>query len=191
MLGPWIKVNRKKSYDKPRQCIKKWRHHFANKGLYNQSYDFSSSHVWMWKLDHKEGWAPKNWCSWTVALEKTLESPLDCKEIKPVNQKGNQPWIFIGSTDTEVEAPILWSPDVKSWLTEKTLMLGKIEDKRRRGQQRMRWLDNITNSMDMNLSKFWETVKDTESWHAAVHGVVKNLTRLSRMNNNIPLYFSF
>ena len=161
MLAPW-----KKSYDKPRQCIKKWRHHFANKGLYNQSYDFSSSHVWMWKLDHKEGWAPKNWCSWTVALEKTLESPLDCKEIKPVNQKGNQPWIFIGSTDTEVEAPILWSPDVKSWLTEKTLMLGKIEDKRRRGQQRMRW------QMASLNQRMWVWTNSGRQWRTAKAGVL-------------------
>ena len=120
MLAPW-----KKSYDKPRQCIKKWRHHFANKGLYNQSYDFSSSHVWMWKLDHKEGWAPKNWCSWTVALEKTLESPLDCKEIQSVNPKGNHSWIFFGRTDAEAEIPKLWSPDSKNWLIWKDPDAGK------------------------------------------------------------------
>ena len=114
MLAPW-----KKSYDKPRQHIKKQRHHFANKGSYSQNYDFSSGHVWMWELDHKEGWAPKNWCFWTVVLEKTLETPLDCKEIKPVNPKGNQPWIFTGRTDAEAEAIILWPPDEKSPLTGK------------------------------------------------------------------------
>ena len=102
---------------------------------------FSSSHVWMWELDYKESWGPKNWCFWTMMLEKTLESPLDYKEIQPVHPKGNQSWIFIGRTDAEAETPILWPPDEKNWLTGKTLMLGKNEDRRRRGRQRMRWLD--------------------------------------------------
>ena len=102
-----------------RQCIKKQRYYFADKGPYSQSYGFSSSHVPMWELDHKEVWVPKNWCFWTVVLEKTLGSPLGSKEIKPVNPKGNQLWIFIGRTDAEAEAPILWLPDVKSWLTGK------------------------------------------------------------------------
>ena len=124
----------------PRQHIKKKIHHFANKGPYSQIYGLSSSHVRMWELDHNEGWAPKNWCFWTVVLEKPLESPLDCKEIKPVNPKGNQPWIFIGRTDAEAEALILWPPDASSWPFGKTLMLGKIEGKRRRGQLGMRWL---------------------------------------------------
>ena len=101
------------------QHIKKQRHHFANKNLYSQSYGFSSSHVWMWELDHKEGWASKNWCFWIVVLKKTLESPLDCKEIQPANPKGNQPYILIGRTDAEAESPILWPHDVKSWLIEK------------------------------------------------------------------------
>ena len=105
--------------------VKKERHQFANKGLYSQSYGFSSSHVWMWELDHKEGWVPKNWCFWAVVLEKTLESPLDYKEIKPVNPKGNQPWIFIGRTDDEAEASILWPPDVKSGLIRKDPDAGK------------------------------------------------------------------
>ena len=96
--------------------IKKQRHHIANKGPYSQSYGFSSSHVWMWELDHKESWVPKNWCFWTTVLEKTLESPLDCKEIKLVNPKVNQPWMFIGRTEAEV--PILWLPDVKNWLID-------------------------------------------------------------------------
>ena len=108
-LAPW-----KKSYDKPRQHIKKQRHFFANKGSHCQSYGFSSSHVWMWELNHKEGWALKNWCLWTVVLEKTLESPLDRKEIKPVTPKGNQSWIIIGRIDVEAEAPILWPPGAKS-----------------------------------------------------------------------------
>jgi len=114
MLTPW-----KKSYDQPRQHIKKQRHHFTNKGPSSQSYGFSSSHVWMSELDHKESWAPKNWCFWTVVLGKTLESPLDCTEIQPVNPKGNQSWIFIGRIDAEAETPILWLPDAKNWLTGK------------------------------------------------------------------------
>ena len=109
----------KKNYDQPRQHIKKQRHYFANKGLSSQSYGFASSQIWMWELDHKEGWALKNWCSWTVVLEKTLESPLDCKEIRLVHPKGNQSWIYFGRTDAEAEAPIFWPPDVKNWLIGK------------------------------------------------------------------------
>ena len=120
MLALW-----KKSYDKPKQHIKKQRHHFANKDPYSQNYGFSSSHVWIWDLDHKEGWRLKNWCFQTVVLEKTLESPLDCKEIKPVNPKGNQPWILIGKTDAEAGAPILWPPDVKSRIIRKDREAGK------------------------------------------------------------------
>ena len=100
-------------------CIKKQRYHFADKGPSSQSYSFSSSHVWMWELGCKESWAPKNWCFQTVVLEKTLESPLDCKEIKLVNPKGNQSWLFIGRTDAEAETPILWPPDAKNWLIGK------------------------------------------------------------------------
>ena len=118
MLAPW-----KKSYDKSRQCIKKHRHYFANKGPSCQSYGFSSSHVWVSELDHKESWVLKNWCFWT--LEKTLESPLDCKEIKPVSRKGNQSWIVIGRTDAEAEAPILWPPDAKNWHFGKNPDAGK------------------------------------------------------------------
>ena len=120
MLAPW-----KESYDKPRQCIKKQRHHFTNKGAYSQRYDFSSSHVWMWELDHKQGWELKNWCFWIMVPEKTLESPSNCKEIKPVNPKGNQPWILIRGADAEAEALMLWLPDVKSWLIGKDLDAGK------------------------------------------------------------------
>ena len=115
----------KKSYDKPRQCIKKQRHYFANKGPSSQSYSFYTSHVWMWELDYKESWAPKNECFWTVVLEKTFESPLDCEEIKLVNLKGNQSWIFIGRIEAEVEAPILLPPDVKNWLIWKDPDAGK------------------------------------------------------------------
>ena len=121
MLAPW-----EKNYDQPRQhIIKKQRCYSANEGPSSQSYGFSSSHVWMWELDHKEGWVQKNWCFWTVVLEKTLESPLVCKEIKPVNLKGNQSWIFIGRTDAETEAPILWPPNAKSWLIRKVPDVGK------------------------------------------------------------------
>jgi len=119
MLSPW-----KKSYHQPRQHIKKQKHYFANKGPSSQSYGFSSSHVWMWELDYEESWALKNWCFWTVVLQKTLESFLDCKEIQPVNPKGNQSWIFIGRTDAEAETPILWLPDEK-WFIGKVPVAGK------------------------------------------------------------------
>ena len=120
MLTPW-----KESYDQPRQHIKKQRHYFASKGLSSQGYGFSSSHVWMWELDYKESWAQNNWCFWTVVLEKTLESPLDCKEIQPVQPKGDQSWVFTGGTDIEAETPILWLPDAKSWLIWKDPDAGK------------------------------------------------------------------
>ena len=145
------------------------RHYFAYKGPSSQSYGFSSSHVWMWDLDHKEVWVPKNWCFQTVLLEKTLKSPLDSKEIKPVNPNGNQPWIFIGRTDAEAEVPILWLPDWISDFLEMTLMLGMIEGRRRRGHQRMRCLDGITDSMDMSLSKL------QEMWRTGKPGMLQSM----------------
>ena len=129
MLAPW-----KKSYDQPGQHIKKQRHYFANKGPSSQSYGFSTSRVWMWELYYKESWVPRNWWFWTMVLEKTLENPLDCKEIKPVHPKRNQSWVFIRRTDAEAETPILWPPDVKNWLTRKDLDSGK-DWRRRKGLQ--------------------------------------------------------
>ena len=120
MLTPW-----KESYDQPRQHIIKQRHYFDNKGPSSQGYGFSSGHVWMWELDYKESWAPKIWCFWTVVLEKTLESPLNCKEIQPVHPEGDQSCVFIGRTDVEAETPILWPPDAKSWLIWKGPDAGK------------------------------------------------------------------
>ena len=160
----------KKSYDQPRERIKKQKHYFANKGPANQRYDFSSTHVWMWELGYKESWVPKNRSFWIVVLEKTLESPLDCK-IKPVNPKVNQPWIFIGKTDAK--APVLWPPDVESWLIGKDRDAGKDWSRRRSGWQRMRWLDGITDLIDVNLSKVHEIVEDREAWHPAVLWVLK------------------
>ena len=145
-----------------RQHIKKQRHYFANKNLSSQSYGFSSSHEWMWELDYKESWVPKNWCFWTLVLEKTLESPLDCKEIKAVHPKGNQPWIFIGRTDAEAESPILWPPDTNNCLTGKKPLFWERLKAGGEGEDRMRWFDGITSLMDMSLSNsrsWWWTGK--------------------------------
>ena len=157
MLSPW-----KKSNDKHTQSIKKQRHYFADKGSYSQSYSFSRSHVWMWELDHKEGWAPKNWCFWTIVLEKTPESPLDCKEIQPVHSE-DQPWDFFGGNDAEAETPILWPPHAKGWLIGKDPDAGKDWRQEESGtaeDEMVGWQQHL---MDMNLSKLWEMVKDREA----------------------------
>ena len=147
----------------------------CHKGLYSQGYGLPSGHIQLWELDRKEGRTPKHWSLQTVVLEKTTESPLDGKEIKPVNLKGDQLWIFTGRTDAEAEVPVLWSSDV-NWqlIGNKSLMLGKIGSRRRRRHQRMRWLDGIIDTMNMNLGKLQEMMRDREAWRASIHGVAKS-----------------
>ena len=179
MLASW-----KKNHDKPRQHIKKQRHYFVNKGPSNPSYDFPSSHVWMWQLNHKEGWAPKNWCFWTVVLEKTLESPLDCKEIQPVHPQGDQSWVFIARTVAEAETPILWLPDVKSQLIRKDPDAGedwRREEKGIREDEIAGWHHWL-----MSLSKLQLMVMDRDAWRPTVHGGHKVSDMTEWLNNKNP-----
>ena len=182
----------KKKYDQPRQHIKKQRHYFVNKGLSNQSYGFSSSHVWMCELDYKEGRAPKNWCFWTVVLEKTLESILDSKEIQPVHPKGNQSWIFIERTDAEAKAPILWPPDVKNWHIRKDPDAGKDWSQEEKGTTEdvmvgwHHWLDGHEFEQALGVGDGQGSLVCCSPWGCKESDATE---RLSWTELNLPLQF--
>ena len=180
MFAPW-----KNNYGKTKQCIKKQRYHFANKYPYSQSYGFSNNYIQMWQLDHKEGWGLKNWCFWILMLEKTLQNPLDCKKIKPVNPKENQPWIFIGRTEAEAKTPILWPSDVnKEPIHWKRLWCWERLKSRREGDHRGwdGWMASPTRWAWVwaNSGRWWYR----ETWHAAVHGVAESHMTEWLSNNN-------
>ena len=173
-FAPW-----KKTYDQPRQHIKKQRHRFAHKGPSSQGYGLSSGHVWMWGLDCEESWALKNWCFWTVVLEKTLESPLDCKEIHPVHPKGDPSWVFIGKTDAEAETPILWPPHVKNWLIRKDPDAGKDwrqEEKGTTEDEMVGWHHPLNG---LEFEQALGVGEGQGTGRAAVHGAAKSRSRLS------------
>ena len=182
-IAPW-----KKSYDQPREHIKKQRDYFVNKGLSSQSYGFSSSHVWMCELDYKESWASKNWCFWTVVLDKTLVSPLDCKEIQPVHPKGDQSWILIGRTNAEAETLILWPPDAKNWLIGKDSDVGKDWRQEEKGT----W-DGWTASP---TQRTWVWVNSSSWWWTGKPGVLQSMGSQNVEDDlvteiKIPLYATF
>ena len=174
MLTPW-----KENYDHSRHHIKEQRHYFANKVLSSQGYGFSSGHVWMWELDCEESWVQKNWGFWTVMLEKTLESPLDSKEINKSTLKEISPGCLLQGLMLKLKLQYFCHLMQRADSLEKTLMLGRIEDRRWRGRKRMRWMDGITDLMDMSLGRLQKLVMDREAWHPAVHGYAKNRTWLS------------